>query len=211
LRYALITAFAVPIIACPCAPGLATPMSIILVGVGRGAQSGVPIRDAEALERMEKVDTRVPHKTGTLTEGRPKVAHIGPAHGFSAADVLQKLASVERAGEHPLALAIVNDAQEPKLALTVVTDFDAPVGKGVVGTGDGAHSVSGSGKFRAESGDAHPYWRRRQAGWLYGHRRPHQSDDTPVAGRAEGRWRSRRGAHRRRQDNGRRRGQATRH
>ena len=149
--YALITAVAVLIIACPCALGLATPMSI-MVGVGKGAQYGVLIRNAEALERMEKVDTLVLDKTGTLTEGRPKVVHIEPANGFSADDVLQKLASVERASEHPLALAIVNDAQERKLALSVVTDFDSPVGKGVVGTLDGAQVVSGSGKFLAESG-----------------------------------------------------------
>ena len=99
--YALITAVAVLIIACPCALGLATPMSI-MVGVGKGAQHGVLIRDAEALERMEKVDTLVLDKTGTLTEGRPKVVHIEPANGFAAEDVLQKLASVERASEHPL-------------------------------------------------------------------------------------------------------------
>jgi Cu+-exporting ATPase len=112
--YALITAVAVLIIACPCALGLATPMSI-MVGVGKGAQHGVLIRDAEALERMEKVDTLVLDKTGTLTEGRPKVVHIEPVNGFSKDDVLQKLASVERASEHPLALAIVNDAVERKL------------------------------------------------------------------------------------------------
>ena len=104
--YALITAVAVLIIACPCALGLATPMSI-MVGVGRGAQHGVLIRDAEALERMEKVDTLVVDKTGTLTEGRPKVVHIEAGHGFPADDVLQKLASVERASEHPLAMAVV--------------------------------------------------------------------------------------------------------
>ncbi|MEO6280671.1 copper-translocating P-type ATPase [Roseateles sp.] len=149
--YALITAVAVLIIACPCALGLATPMSI-MVGVGKGAQHGVLIRDAEALERMEKVDTLVLDKTGTLTEGRPTVVHIAPANGFSADDVLQKLASVERASEHPLALAIVNDAQERKLALSVVTDFDSPVGKGVVGTVDGAQVVSGSSKFLTENG-----------------------------------------------------------
>jgi Cu+-exporting ATPase len=149
--YALITAVAVLIIACPCALGLATPMSI-MVGVGKGAQHGVLIRDAEALERMEKVDTLVLDKTGTLTEGRPKVVHIEPANGFSKEDVLQKLASVERASEHPLALAIVNDALQRKLALSTVTDFDSPVGKGVIGTVDGAQVVSGSGKFLAEHG-----------------------------------------------------------
>ena len=147
--YALITAVAVLIIACPCALGLATPMSI-MVGVGRGAQHGVLIRDAEALERMEKVDTLVVDKTGTLTEGRPKVVHIEPAPGFTAEDVLQKLASVERASEHPLAMAIVMDAQERKLPLSPVTDFDSPVGKGVIGTVDGTSIVSGSAKFLAD-------------------------------------------------------------
>jgi len=149
--YALITAVAVLIIACPCALGLATPMSI-MVGVGKGAQHGVLIRDAEALERMEKVDTLVLDKTGTLTEGRPKVVHIEPAQGFGKDDVLQKLASVERASEHPLAMAIVNAAQEGKLNLSAVTDFDSPVGKGVVGTVDAQRVVSGSAKFLAEEG-----------------------------------------------------------
>jgi Cu+-exporting ATPase len=147
--YALITAVAVLIIACPCALGLATPMSI-MVGVGKGAQHGVLIRDAEALEKMEKVDTLVVDKTGTLTEGRPKVVHIEPAPGFSADEVLQKLASVERASEHPLAMAIVMDAQERKLSLAPVSDFDSPVGKGVIGTVDGLFVVSGSAKFLAE-------------------------------------------------------------
>ncbi len=149
--YALITAVAVLIIACPCALGLATPMSI-MVGVGKGAQHGVLIRDAEALERMEKVDTLVLDKTGTLTEGRPKVVHIQPTQGFSKDDVLQRLASVERASEHPLAMAIVNAAQEGRLSLSAVTDFDSPIGKGVVGTVDGQRVVSGSAKFLAESG-----------------------------------------------------------
>ncbi|MBX3624154.1 MAG: copper-translocating P-type ATPase [Rhizobacter sp.] len=147
--YALITAVAVLIIACPCALGLATPMSI-MVGIGKGAQHGVLIRDAEALEKMEKVDTLVVDKTGTLTEGRPKVVHVEPSPGFTADEVLQKLASVERASEHPLALAIVMDAQARKLALSPVTDFDSPVGKGVVGTVDGVAVVSGSAKFLAE-------------------------------------------------------------
>jgi len=151
LSYALISAVAVLIIACPCALGLATPMSI-MVGVGKGAQHGVLIRDAEALERMEKVDTLVVDKTGTLTEGRPKVVRIESAPGFDAATVLQKLASVERASEHPLAAAIVADAQERRLPLSPVTDFDSPVGKGVVGTVDGVRVVSGSVKFLAEYG-----------------------------------------------------------
>jgi Cu+-exporting ATPase len=149
--YALVTAVAVLIIACPCALGLATPMSI-MVGVGRGAQHCVLIRDAEALEKMEQVDTLVVDKTGTLTEGRPKVVHIEPAQGFSAGDVLQKLASVERASEHPLAMAIVTDAQQRGLVLAPVSDFDSPVGKGVVGTVDGFAVVSGSAKFLAEHG-----------------------------------------------------------
>lgn len=147
--YALITAVAVLIIACPCALGLATPMSI-MVGVGRGAQHGVLIRDAEALERMEKVDTLVVDKTGTLTEGRPKVVHIEAATGFRAVDVLQKLASVERASEHPLAMAVVQAAQEGQLSLSEVTDFDSPVGKGVLGKVDGVSVVSGAAKFLAE-------------------------------------------------------------
>ena len=149
--YALVAAVAVLIIACPCALGLATPMSI-MVGVGEGAQHGVLIRDAEALERMERVDTLVLDKTGTLTEGRPKVVHIETASGFGSESVLRQLASVERASEHPLALAIVNDALERNLTLTPVTDFDSPLGKGVVGTVDGMQVVSGSSKFLAEHG-----------------------------------------------------------
>lgn len=149
--FALITAVAVLIIACPCALGLATPMSI-MVGVGKGAQHGVLIRDAEALERMERVDTLVLDKTGTLTEGRPKVVQVMPASGFNSDDVLQKLASVERASEHPLAMAIVNAAQDLKLVLSAVTDFDSPIGKGVVGTVGGQRVLSGSAKFMAENG-----------------------------------------------------------
>jgi Cu+-exporting ATPase len=147
--YALIAAVAVLIIACPCALGLATPMSI-MVGVGKGAQNGVLIRDAEALERMEKVDTLVVDKTGTLTEGRPRVTEVQTTQGYEADAVLQKLASVERASEHPLAAAIVADALERKLALAPVEDFDSPVGKGVVGTVDGTKVVCGSAKFLAE-------------------------------------------------------------
>jgi Cu+-exporting ATPase len=149
--YALIAAVAVLIIACPCALGLATPMSI-MVGVGKGAQNGVLIRDAEALERMEKVDTLVVDKTGTLTEGRPRVTQVQTTPGYDADTVLQKLASVERASEHPLAAAIVADALEKKLALAPVEDFDSPVGKGVVGTVDGTKVVCGSAKFLAEHG-----------------------------------------------------------
>lgn len=147
--HALIAAVAVLIIACPCALGLATPMSI-MVGVGKGAQHGVLIRDAEALEKMEMVDTVVVDKTGTLTEGRPKVVHVEVAPGFDVDGVLQKLASVERASEHPLAMAIVAAAQARGLSLAPVTGFDSPVGKGVLGTVDGQLVVSGSAKFLAE-------------------------------------------------------------
>jgi Cu+-exporting ATPase len=124
----------------------------IMVGVGRGARHGVLIRDAEALERMEKVDTLVVDKTGTLTEGKPRVVHIEPAPGFRADDVLQRLASVERASEHPLAMAVVAAAQERKLPLSDVSDFDSPVGKGVVGNVQGASLISGAAKFLAERG-----------------------------------------------------------
>lgn len=147
--YALITSVAVLIIACPCALGLATPMSI-MVGVGKGAQHGVLIRDASALETMEKVDVMVFDKTGTLTEGRPKVVVIESLNDFSSDAILQKLASVERASEHPLALAIVNSAKERGLTLSAVNDFDSPVGKGVVGTVDGVQVLSGSPAFLQE-------------------------------------------------------------
>ncbi len=149
--YALISAVSVLIIACPCALGLATPMSI-MVGVGRGAQVGVLVRDAEALERMEKVDTVVLDKTGTLTEGRPRVTHIEPAPGFEHDTVLHRLASVERASEHPLAAAIVAAAQERSLTLSPVSDFDSPAGKGVVGAVEGVQVVCGSARFLAEQG-----------------------------------------------------------
>jgi Cu+-exporting ATPase len=149
--FALVAAVAVLIIACPCALGLATPMSI-MVGVGRGAQHGVLIRDAEALERLEKVDTLVVDKTGTLTEGRPKVVHIEAAEGTDATELLRKLASVERASEHPLAVAVVQAALERKLALSDAGDFDSPVGKGVVGQVDGVEVVSGAARFLAERG-----------------------------------------------------------
>lgn len=151
LSYALNAAVAVLIIACPCALGLATPMSI-MVGVGRAAEKGVLVRDADALEKMEKVDTVVVDKTGTLTEGKPKVVHIQAAAGAVEGDVLQKLASVERASEHPLALAIVNSATERGLTLAPVAGFDSPVGKGVVGQVDGVSVVCGSPNFLREHG-----------------------------------------------------------
>jgi Cu+-exporting ATPase len=149
--YGFVAAVAVLIIACPCALGLATPMSI-MVGVGRGAQTGVLIKSAEALEYMEKVDTLVIDKTGTLTEGKPAVTAIVPAAGFTEDEVLRLAASVERASEHPLALAIVTAAEAKGLALAAVTDFDSPVGKGAFGTVDGKRVVLGNAKFLAEQG-----------------------------------------------------------
>ena len=149
--YGLVAAVAVLIIACPCALGLATPMSI-MVGVGRGAQTGVLIKNAEALEYMEKVDTLVVDKTGTLTEGKPAVTAVVPAAGFTEAEILRLAASVERASEHPLALAIVAAAEAKGLATSAVTDFDSPVGKGAFGTVDGKRIVLGNAKFLAEQG-----------------------------------------------------------
>jgi Cu+-exporting ATPase len=151
--YGLVAAVTVLIIACPCALGLATPMSI-MVGVGRGAQAGVLIRNAEALERMERVDTLVVDKTGTLTEGKPKVVAIVPAAGHSDDDVLRYAASVERSSEHPLAAAIVAAANGRKMALAQVTDFDSPAGKGAIGMVERKRVVLGNAKFLAELGIA---------------------------------------------------------
>jgi Cu+-exporting ATPase len=131
--YALVAAVSVLIIACPCALGLATPMSI-MVGVGRGAQSGVLIKNAEALERLEKVDTLVIDKTGTLTEGKPRVVAMRAFGGVSEDDLLRLAASLEHGSEHPLGAAIVAAAAERKLALLPVQDFNSPSGKGVTGT-----------------------------------------------------------------------------
>src|SRR5712672_1886314 len=127
--FGLVAAVSVLIIACPCALGLATPMSI-MVGVGRGAEAGVLIKNAEALERMEKIDTLVVDKTGTLTEGKPKVVSIIATGGFQEADILRLAASVERASEHPLADAVVLAAKERNLDLGNVEEFDSPTGKG---------------------------------------------------------------------------------
>ncbi len=149
--FALLAAVAVLIIACPCALGLATPMSI-MVGVGRGASAGVLIRNAEALERLEKVDTLVVDKTGTLTDGRPAVTAIVPASGFEEADLLRVAASVERASEHPLARAIVEAADGRGLATSPVSDFDSPTGRGALGTVEGRRVVLGNAAFLAEQG-----------------------------------------------------------
>lgn len=149
--HALVAAVAVLIIACPCALGLATPMSI-MVGVGRGASLGVLIKNAEALERFEKVDTLVVDKTGTLTEGRPKVTAIVAVAGISESELLRLAASVERSSEHPLALAIVNAANDRGIALGDAANFDSPVGKGVTGTVEGKRLILGSHRIMEEEG-----------------------------------------------------------
>jgi Cu+-exporting ATPase len=141
--YGLVAAVSVLIIACPCALGLATPMSI-MVGVGRGAQSGVLIKNAEALERFEKVDTLVVDKTGTLTEGKPKVVAVRAFGNVSEDDLLRLSASLEHGSEHPLAAAIVQAASDRKLSLSAAQDFDSPSGKGVTGTIDGRRIVIGN-------------------------------------------------------------------
>jgi P-type Cu+ transporter len=150
LAFGLVAAVTVLIIACPCALGLATPMSIMM-GVGRGAQAGVLIKNAEALERMERIDTLVVDKTGTLTEGKPKVVSIVPAEGFEENDVLRLAASLETASEHPLARAIVAAGRERGLSLSEASEFDSPTGKGVVGTVDGRRAVLGNATFLRES------------------------------------------------------------
>ena len=151
LAFGLVAAVSVLIIACPCALGLATPMSI-MVGVGRGAHAGVLIKNAEALEHMEKVDTLVVDKTGTLTEGKPAVTAIVPAEGFDETEVLRLAASVERASEHPLAIAIVAAADTRKVTTAPVSEFDSPTGKGALGTVEGRRVVLGNAKFLAEHG-----------------------------------------------------------
>ena len=151
MTYGLIAAVAVLIIACPCALGLATPMSI-MVGVGRGAGMGVLIRDAEALERLEKVDTLVVDKTGTLTEGKPRLVTIRPLGAMSGDDLLAAAASLERASEHPLAKAIVAAANERGLKLAEPAEFNAPVGKGVVGRLGGRRVALGNAKLLADLG-----------------------------------------------------------
>ena len=151
VAYGLVAAVSVLIIACPCALGLATPMSI-MVGVGRGASVGVLIKNAEALERMEKIDTLVVDKTGTLTEGKPKVTAIVPASGFDATQVLRFAASAERNSEHPLAAAIVAEAKSRNIDLAPVRGFDSPAGKGVIGMVEGKRLALGNAKFLTELG-----------------------------------------------------------
>lgn len=149
LSYGLVAAVAVLIIACPCALGLATPMSI-MVSVGRGAAAGVLIKNAEALERMEKVDTLVIDKTGTLTEGKPAVTEVVSGASWSDIELLRLAASVERASEHPLADAIVRAAEQRDINILPVTEFDSPTGKGAMGSVSGRRVLLGNDRFLAE-------------------------------------------------------------
>ena len=151
LSYALIAAVAVLIIACPCALGLATPMSI-MTATGRGAQAGVLIKNAEALERFEKVDTLIVDKTGTLTEGKPRLVGVFPEEGHDEAEVLRLAASLERGSEHPLAEAIVRGAEENGVEMTEAQDFEAVTGKGVKGKVDGKPVALGNLKLVQEMG-----------------------------------------------------------
>ncbi|RVQ67816.1 copper-translocating P-type ATPase [Croceicoccus ponticola] len=151
LSYALIAAVSVLIIACPCALGLATPMSI-MTATGRGAQAGVLIRNAEALERFEKIDTLIVDKTGTLTEGKPKLVAVLPEAGFTEDALLRLAATLERGSEHPLAEAIVNGAEERGVTLGKADDFSAVTGKGVTGTVDGRPVALGNAALLAQIG-----------------------------------------------------------
>ena len=163
MAYALVNAVAVLIIACPCALGLATPMSI-MVGTGRGATAGVLIKDAESLEVMEKVNTLVVDKTGTLTEGKPRLVSVEPIEGWSVEDLLRLAASLERGSEHPLAEAIVNGAREKGLDLLEARDFQSVTGKGVTGKVDGRTVGLGNSRLVEEQGaDAAKFEQRADA------------------------------------------------
>jgi Cu+-exporting ATPase len=151
LAYALVTAVSVLIIACPCALGLATPMSI-MVGVGRGAREGVLIKNAEVLETLENVDTLVVDKTGTLTEGRPKLTELRSVNGFSDNDLLRLAASLEQQSEHPLARAVVEAAKEKEIVLVDVPDFDSVTGRGVIGTVEERRVAIGTPELLREQG-----------------------------------------------------------
>ncbi len=151
LAHALVNAVAVLIVACPCALGLATPMSI-MVGVGRGATSGILIKDAAALEALEKVDTLVVDKTGTLTEGKPRVVTVVGSEGFSEADILRFAASIERGSEHPLAAAIVNAAEARSISLAAAEDFRSVTGKGVTGRVEGKAVALGNAALLRDLG-----------------------------------------------------------
>ena len=149
LAHALVNSVAVLIIACPCALGLATPMSI-MVGVGRGAENGVLIKNAESLEILQRADTLVVDKTGTLTEGKPRLASVEPANGFTADDVLRLAASLERVSEHPLADAIVKGAEERRLSLSSTQEFQSVTGKGVTGVVTGKRIALGNAGLMAD-------------------------------------------------------------
>ncbi len=149
VAYALVNAVAVLIIACPCALGLATPMSI-MVGTGRGATAGVLIKNAEALEVLEKIDTLVVDKTGTLTEGKPRLISVIPVRGQNEGELLYLAASLERGSEHPLAAAIVSGAEGRGIKLTHVRDFRSITGKGVVGSVEGKRVALGNRKLLEE-------------------------------------------------------------
>jgi Cu+-exporting ATPase len=151
LAFAIVNAFAVLIIACPCALGLATPMSV-MVGVGRGAQAGVLVKNAEALERLGKATVLVLDKTGTLTEGRPKVTDVLPAPSSGEAELLRLAASLERASEHPLANAILRGAGERRIELSPVAGFRSVTGGGTAGLVDGKQVVVGNARFLGEEG-----------------------------------------------------------
>lgn len=153
LTHALGNAVAVLVIACPCALGLATPMAV-MVGIGRGAEQGVLVRDAEALEMLHRADTLVVDKTGTLTEGKPRLIVVGPAEGFSESELLRLLAGLERGSEHPLAAAFLQAASERGLTPANASDFHAITGKGVVGTVEGRAVVLGNAALLAEHGIA---------------------------------------------------------
>jgi Cu+-exporting ATPase len=151
LAYAIVNAVAVLIIACPCALGLATPMSV-MVGVGRGAREGVLVKNAESLERMEKVDTVVVDKTGTLTEGKPKLVAVEPAAGFNEEELLRPAAALERGSEHPLAAAIVAGARHRGVELDSAEGFESITGKGVRGRVGGRSIAIGNRSMMEEAG-----------------------------------------------------------
>ncbi|MEO6394790.1 MAG: heavy metal translocating P-type ATPase [Devosia sp.] len=151
LAHGVVAAVSVLIIACPCALGLATPMSI-MVGVGKGATMGLLIKNAEALEQLEKVNTIVVDKTGTLTEGKPAVTSVVPAEAMSEDELIRLAASLERASEHPLAQAIVRAASDRKLRLSEPSDVNSPVGKGVAGTVEGRRVLIGSANYLRSEG-----------------------------------------------------------
>src|SRR5262249_17981050 len=146
MAYALVNAVAVLIIACPCALGLATPMAI-MVGTGRGARAGVLFKDAAALESMEKVDTLEVDKTGTLTEGKPRLTSVIAAGGFSELDLLLLVASLERSSEHPVAAAIVQGAEDRNLVLGSAEDFQSFPGQGIAGSVGGRRLLVGNATF----------------------------------------------------------------